>query len=452
MIILNKQFMKNSILFISLLALLLTSCAPENEGTHLDEELLNIMKSISPTNDISYFMLPDQSNYSQIPQDPNNKITAKKVLLGKSLFHESAFGTDGKFPITKEEYSCASCHHAQSGFQAGIAQGLGEGGEGFGVKGESRKRNLLCDAALCDVQPIRSPTILNGAYQPLMLWNGQFGAHNLNIGTEAQWTEGTPKAVNKLGFEGLETQAIAGLKVHRMSFDKVSVEKNGYKDLFDQVFADVPEDSRYNVETAGLAIAAYERTVMAYEAPFQKYLRGNTYQLSDAQKEGAILFFGKAQCSNCHTGPALNSMEFHAYGMNEFNVAEVTHYDPKDPTKLGRASFTTKEEDKYKFKVPQLYNLKNIEFLGHGASFKSIREVIEYKNTAIAQNNEVPKAMLSNYFVGLGLSADEVTSLTDFIKYSLYDPYLDRFVPSSLLSGNCFPNNDLVSQSDLGCK
>ena len=80
------------------------------------------------------------------------------------------------------------------------------------------------------------------------------------MGTEAHWTEDTPLVVNYLGYLGLETQAIAGLTVHRMAptpdfFNHMPE----YVALFDAAFPDVQEDNRYSVEMAGLAIAAYER-------------------------------------------------------------------------------------------------------------------------------------------------------------------------------------------------
>ena len=144
-------------------------------------------------------------------------------------------------------------------------------------------------------------------------------------------------------------------------------------------------------------------------------------------------------------------MEFHALGMNEFNPGEVTHYDPEDPAQFGRFSFTGIEDDKYKFKTPQLYNLKGLNFFGHGASLSSIKEVIEYKNNAVAENSNVPESALSSEFQPLGLTDVEIDQITDFIENGLYDSNLERYVPSSLPSGNCFPNNDEVSQMDLGC-
>jgi len=405
--------MKRFIYTLIISTIVLASCQQEVEENPLHLELQEALQTASNGSGVDFFRLPDANDFNRIPQDPKNPLTTEKVELGRLLFHETAFATAGEFPITVGEYSCATCHQSKAGFQAGIAQGLGEGGQGFGVMGESRTRNLLCDPAKCDVQPVRSPTILNTAFQPLMLWNGQFGATDQNIGTEAQWTEETPKAINKLGFHGLEVQAIAGLKVHRIAVDEEAVTQHGYKDMFDQAFAQSPSTERYTLENAGLAIAAYERTVNSYNAPFQKYLRGNKYALSDYQKEGALLFFGKANCASCHTGPALNKMEFHALGLNEFKVEEVTHYDPEDPAQLGRGSFTQRAEDMYKFKTPSLYNLKDVEFFGHGASLRSIEDVINYKNAAVAENS--------------------------------------RFVPTSLPSGNCFPNNDDTSKSDIGC-
>lgn len=445
--------MRQTIHIALLLFVVLSSCQNENTSDQdsLDEALVRQLNYASDGQGLSYFMLPKSVDLNTLPQDPNNPLSAAKIDLGRNLFHETAFGSEGKFPITVDEYSCASCHHAASGFQAGIAQGLGEGGEGFGLLGESRTRNLLCDPMLCDVQPLRSPTILNGAYQPLMLWSGQFGATDQNLGTEDQWTEDTPKAVNKLGFEGLETQAIAGLSVHRIGIDEESVVKNGYKDLFDQAFGDESSEDRYTLVTAGLAIAAYERTVVSNAAPFQKYLEGDLDALSDYQKQGAILFFGKANCSSCHTGPALNEMNFHALGMSEFDPSAVTHYNIDDPARLGRFAFTKRQEDMYKFKTPQLYNLKGIEFLGHGASFGSVEEVIRYKNNGIAENDEVPKHLLAPSFEPIGLTETEILRLVDFIENGLFDASLDRYVPTSTLSGNCFPNNDAVSQIDLGC-
>ncbi|WP_373073514.1 cytochrome-c peroxidase, partial [Zeaxanthinibacter enoshimensis] len=210
-------------------------------------------------------IIPDSEDLSSIPSDPRNHLTKEKVLLGKFLFHETGLAVVPKTESGRGTYSCATCHHAAAGFQSGILQGLGEGGSGFGLMGEGRHLGEGYDKTNTDMQPIKSPTIVNTAYQEVMLWNGQFGALGVNKGTENQWTEGTPKENNHLGFSGLEIQAIAGLGVHRMDCQPEMITQSNYKTYFDNTFPSVPENERYTKINAGLAIAAYERTVLSSE-------------------------------------------------------------------------------------------------------------------------------------------------------------------------------------------
>ena len=400
----------------------------------------------------SAYRLPPANLYNRIPQDPKNPLSDAKVALGKKLYHETGLATNAKYDKGMYSYSCASCHHAAGGFQAGIKQGIGEGGVGFGYHGEGREPNPAYAPDSMDIQPIRTPSALNIAYQTIVLWNGQFGATHLNEGTEAQWTEGTPKAVNHLGYEGTEIQAIAGLSVHRMDVTEEIITDMGYKNLFDQVFGDKPKDERYGKEYAGLAIAAYERTLLANEAPWQRWLYGDHDAMKEEEKQGAVLFFGKAACSSCHTGPALNSMEFYALGMDNLNGPGIYGTSPTSEAHLGRGGFTGRDEDMFKFKVPQLYNLKDSPFYGHGGSFTSVREVIEYKNNGLPSNAEVIGAtQLAPQFGPLGLTDEEMTQLTAFVENALHDPNLHRYEPTSLPSGMCFPNADSLSRNDLGC-
>lgn len=295
------------------------------------------------------FVLPESTDFAAIPQDPRNPLTAEKVALGRLLFHEPALLASPKTPNGASSSSCAACHQARAGFQAGVRQGIGEGGSGFGAKGEGRVPAAGADLSLIDVQPLRSPSAMNGAWQPNQLWNGQFGATHLNVGTEARWTAGTPKAKNLLGFEGLETQAIAGQDVHRLNVAGISNNPR-YQALFAAAFPSEPAATRINQVNAGLAIAAFERTLLSNKAPFQRWLRGNASAMSKAQLQGAVLFFGKAQCVSCHTGPALNSMAFTVLGMGDLLGSDVVGSDPTKPDHLGRGGFTGRDVDLYAFK------------------------------------------------------------------------------------------------------
>lgn len=452
--------MKKTLLLVACTGMLLfTACQKDpvttsTEPSPLDTELEQRLLAASDGEGLDYFKLPDSDDFTNIPQDPLNPITEEKVMLGRLLFHETGLAQAATQDLGMETYACASCHFAGAGFQAGRVQGIGEGGLGIGRKGEGRVRSNLYKPEQLDVQPLRTPTAMNGAYQKNMLWNGQFGATGVNEGTEDNWISDTPIATNFLGYEGLEIQAVAGLGVHRLKVDRTILEQLGYLPLFDLAFGNVSEENRYTKEQAGLAIAAYERTVMANQSPWQKYLRGDLSALSEIEKRGAMLFFGKADCNSCHTGPALNSMEFHALGMHNLFTCpeEIFMTTPDQGAHLGRGGFTGNPEDEHKFKVPQLYNLTDSPFYGHGSSFRSIKAVVEYKNIAKSENSTVPDGQLAAQFIPLELTETEMDELTAFLANSLYDDNLSRYQPQDIPSGNCTPMNDALSQDDLGCK
>jgi len=438
-------------LIVICIGLVLNSCAKDNDdyvSTTAQTNLEKRLKDLYGTKDA--LILPSSNDYFAIPNDVNNIITEAKVSLGKMLYHETGLAKNPNLPQGENTYSCASCHHADAGFQSGLIQGIGEGGFGFGLQGEGRVKSPEYLEENIDVQPIRSPSVLNVAYQDVMLWNGQFGATGTNAGTESNWTVGTPKETNNLGFEGIETQAIAGLKVHRMVIDYDFIVNASYKDLFDNAFPNINESERYSRLNAGLAIAAYERTLLSNEAPFQLWLKGDETAMSDDELQGALLFFDKGNCYACHSGPGLNGMSFHALGMKDLEGANVMTEIDED-TKKGRGGFTGNAQDDYKFKTPQLYNLKDVGFFGHGSSFKSIRDIVIYKNNAKHENTNVSEGNLSPMFIPLNLTEAEVDLLTSFVEKSLYDANLKRYIPDTLPSGNCFPNADTQSSIDMDC-
>jgi cytochrome c peroxidase len=445
------------VLIVSVL-LTLTGCdsvAPGPSTADLDVQLRQALDAAADGNGLVFFRQPDSGDLHALPQDPRNPLTPEKVTLGRLLFHETALAVAPARAEGQGTYACASCHHAGAGFQAGRRQGIGEGGTGFGQVGKDRALHSGYGPKSADVQRIRTPTPLNGAWQRVVFWNGQFGATGANAETAARWQPGTLLATNHLGYEGLETQAIAALTAHRMKGGAAAVAAAypQYRELFDAAFPNRASDERVTEETAGLAIAAYERTLVASEASFQRWLRGETGALTAAEKRGALVFFGKAACVTCHTGPALSSMTFHALGMGDLDGADVIgEADPADPIRFGRGGFTDCAEERYRFKTPQLYNLADHAAFGHGATFASIREVVVYKNDAVPQSPYVPPRRLSSHFQPLGLTEADIDDLTAFLEHGLYDPALHRYVPSALPSGNCFPANDAQSRRDLGCE
>ena len=444
----------------------------------LSVELEKAITAHSGGHGLSAFRMPASTDYRDIPQDPDNPITKEKARLGQLLFHEAAVATEGTELERTQTWSCASCHHLAAGFKAGILQGIGDGGTGFGLSGEARRLVAGLDASAPDgdstkpdVQPIASPTVLNTAYQDVMLWNGSFGnaPGSVNEGI-AHISDAGPEAIlaNTFGLSGLETQALAGTKVHRLRFDNWSIVQSNseYRYLYEKAYPNgdsgVIPNNGTTVSSAALgaakAIAAYERTVLSNYAPFQKWLTGEKNAMTPTQLRGGLLFFGKAGCVSCHTGPALSSRVaasenemFFAVGFNDFdpNHPQI-HGAVDDDTKKGRGGFTGVPSDNYKFKIPQLYNLADSQTLGHGSSFRSVREVIEYKNNGIAEN-PMSADNLAEKFTPLFLNSQEIDDLTAFVEEALYDKWLHRYVPSRLPSSACFPVADFQSAVELEC-
>ena len=437
---------------LSLIVLVLFISCQSDSNESLDQELRDQIISKSKTGQLDYFIFPDSDDYAHLPnQDPANPITEEKVRLGNFLFFETGLAQIPEDEVCYETYSCSSCHLPDAGFLPGRIQGIADGAWGYGDHGEYRvvvsdyKDDLIPDA-----QGTRPMSPLNSGYSTVTLWSGAFGAVGPNVGTEDAWTG--LSEVNHTGYMGLEAQNIEAFELHRLEINDKVLDEYGYRELYDEAFPDFPEEDRYSPVTSSFAIGAFLRSFMANQAPFQQWLKGDSQAMTDNQKEGAMLFFGKANCTNCHKEPALNAMSFHALGTKDMYEQGGVNTGPDDVRNLGRGMFTGKADDMRKFKVPQLYNLKDYATYFHGSSKESIRDVVEFKLKASSENPSVTDDMLSPLFQPVDLTEDEIESLVDFLSNALYDGNYGRYVPESIPSGNCFPNNDAFAKIDLDCQ
>ena len=437
--------MQKSLVVFSILAGFILACTHE-PFFNLDSDLGELI------GDPNQYILPHSNDFANIPQSPANPLTPEKVNLGKMLFFETAFGVEAMHPVGLQTFSCSSCHIPAAGFRPNRAQGIADGGVGFGINGESRFKFPGYDASEIDAQGARPLSVLNVAFVTNTMWNGSFGSGGVNIGTEHRWGVSDPgTAINHEHLGALEGQNIEGLIVHRLLYTPELVGANGYRALFDTAFPDVPAAERYTRKTASFAISAYLRTLTTTEAPFQRWLSGDKSAMTDEMKRGAILFFDKAGCVRCHNEPNLGSMTFHALGVKDLYENGGLKTSESDPRNFGRGGFTGNPGDMFKFRVPQLYNLGDSGPYFHGSSKRTLEEVIEYFNAGIPENPRVPQEQISPFFHPLGLNAEERQDLIAFIRDGLRDPNLLRYQPDRVMSGFCFPNNDYLSRQEMGC-
>jgi len=192
-----------------------------------------------------------------VPAD--NPMSAAKVALGAKLFVDPRLSVTG-------EYSCQSCHAPQHAFTDGRARSLGVTGA---------------------VLPLNAPTLLNAAYSPSLGWNDT-GVSSLEQQMRGPLFNQHPP---ELGLAGRESE------VERMLAGDAGLARE-----FAQAF---PEARRaVSIDNAIRAIAAYERTLFAGNAPFDRYVFGGEHAALDAeQKLGMQLFFSdRSGCGACHGG------------------------------------------------------------------------------------------------------------------------------------------------------
>jgi cytochrome c peroxidase len=126
---------------------------------------------------------------------------------------------------------------------------------------------------------------------------------------------------------------------------------------------------------AANAIAAYEAvTYQATNTPWDQYLRGDTSALGDAEKLGALLFYGAAGCDRCHSGPLLSDQEFHATGVPQLGPGR----QPASPYDWGREHLTGNASDHFAFKTPPLRNVALTAPYMHSGTLLTLQEVVQH--------------------------------------------------------------------------
>lgn len=399
----------------------------------------------SVVGDLDVLIIPD--DVSQLPQPTFNNgelrpefiTTPEKIELGKFLFHDPVISSQATAAGTELTASCATCHLHQSAFRAGLATSLGVGGLGL-VDGEGQPRRTpilsLLDDELgptptvtfdsIDNPGILSLGILNSVYYDELTWSGSFFL--------AFETDLPP----------LERQVRAALENHRINADALR-DIPAYVDLFAAAFpelADAPTDQLIDLFQIVRAVASYERTVLSNQSPWDAFLAGDNAAMTRAELDGAELFFGDANCYACHTGRGFESSTYHALGVAEHSLVADGEHD------LGRSVVTNDPADDFKFRAVGIRGLKGAGPFFHGGSAATLEDVIRYKNAAIP-DQDVPT--LSPLFVPLNLTEQEIQDLTAFVRDALFDPNLERHVPTFVPSGLCFPNDDRVSRYDAAC-
>jgi cytochrome c peroxidase len=307
---------------------------------------------------------------------PDNPITDAKVKLGDMIFDEKRVSADNSV-------ACNTCHSPRNGFTTHTETSRGVGDQ-------LGRRN--------------APSILNAMFYKSMFWDGRAAT----LEEQAMLPIVNPVEMGQKDLKDVVAKLAAIPE---------------FVEAFQQVFGRPP-----NSEDMGKALAAFERTRLSTEAPFDRFLRGDEKAFNASQRRGWTLFTGKARCGSCHTyDPALplfGDNRFHNTGAatrkQDFNqlakraAANKAEIDKlaleTEYSELGRFLVTQKREDIGAFKTPFLRDVLLTGPYMHDGSLETLWDVVEFFNKGGERNPFLDAEMKP-----LGLTASEVDDLVNFL-------------------------------------
>lgn len=278
-----------------------------------------------------------------------------KVELGERLFHDTRLSAD-------DTVSCATCHDLGQGGADGRAKSVGiDGREGA----------------------VNTPTVFNSAYNFSQFWDGR--AENLE-----QQAAGPVHNPAEMG----------------SNWDEVTAKLNADPDLKD-AFGDLYDDGVTGDNIVD-AIATFERTLVTFDAPFDRYLMGDDDAISADAKRGYELFQSYG-CASCHQGANIGGNMYQTMGaMGDYFGDRGEEGD----TDQGRYQVTGRDRDRHVFKVPSLRMVAHTAPYFHDGRAKTLEDAV---------------LMMAKYQLGRELPREDLEPIIAFL-HALAGQY-KRFEP-----------------------
>ncbi len=310
------------------------------------------------------------------------QVSEAKFKLGQALFFD-------KIISGNKDIACATCHHPRFGTSDCLPLSVGTKGNGLctdRTKAEGR-----------EFAPRNSPDIFTKGLSQwhTMFWDGRVEEVNGKIITPAG--EQTPEGLESvLAAQSLfpptsrtEMRGNAGDVAVDGSINELALIEDGnftqiwnaimdrilsiqeYVDMFKQAY---PEKTEFTITDYANAIAAFESVAFFFgNTPWDEYLKGNKDAITEETKKGAIIFYGKGKCYECHSGNLFTDQKYHNIAVPQFGPGKAD-----DGLDYGRFHVTNNPEDKFKFRTPPLRNLVVTAPYLHNGAYNSLKKVIKH--------------------------------------------------------------------------
>ena len=243
----------------------------------------------------------------ELPIPEDNPMTAAKIELGRMLYFDKRLSKDGTV-------ACATCHDPTLGWAERTPTSTG-------INDQVGGRN--------------SPTVINAAYAPTQFWDGRAAT------------------LEEQALGPIENPIEMGHTLDAMIADLSQID--GYQAQFQEVFG-----TEITKEGVAQAIAAFERTILSGNSPYDKFSDGDESAMSDAQKRG-LTVFKEAGCQKCHRPPLFSNYRYFNAGIGDDE---------------GRKAVTGEEDDLGKFRTPALREIANTAPYFHDGSAATLEEAV----------------------------------------------------------------------------
>jgi len=420
--------------------------APPLAVSAIDRQLADVLRRFGFTGRVE----------STLEQRLGRRIDLKLADLGRLIWFDTLVGLNN-------DNTCAGCHSPTNGF--GDTQSIAIGIDNNAVVGPHRSgpRNQR-----------RSPVAINAALYPNLMWNSRFASlSNDPFDNSAGFAFPPPEGLTLSRLPHLlaaqafipptERNEAAGFVFPGDNFAiRAEVLRRlnatpSYRMKFGQSFPEVKAGAPITFDMFGVAIAEFELTLVFADAPLDRFARGRSRAMTTSQKKGAVLFFGKAGCVNCHAVSGASNEMFSDFETHVISVPQIVPavtnsvFDgPGASEDFGLEQVTGRETDRYKFRTSPLRNLAVMPAFMHNGCFTTIDEAVQHHLDVFASARDYRPDRLDTDLQGalgpiepvlervdpllitpITLSNIEFRQLVDFLRDGLLDP---RALPENLRS------------------
>ncbi|PWT93690.1 MAG: hypothetical protein C5B55_04100 [Blastocatellia bacterium] len=430
--------------------------------TTLDQQLSSTLQAFGFTGRIE----------STLQERLGRNLDNRKIELGRLLWFDTIGGLNN-------DNTCGGCHSPTNAF--GDTQSIAIGINNNLTVGPHRSgpRNQR-----------RTPIIINAAFYPSLMWNSRFASLSRNPFDNTSGFAFPPPEQLTLSYlpHLLDAQAFIPpterVEVAGFTFpgDNYAIRAEvlnrlnavpEYRKLFGKIFPDVKNGAPINFDMFGEVIAEFEFSLVFTNAPIDQFARGQKNAMSESQKKGALLFFGRADCVACHRVSGQSNEMFSDFSQHVIGVPQiapqpgnpsagnVTFDGPGQNEDFGLEQVTRNSNDRYMFRTSPLRNAAMQPAFFHNGSFTRIEDAIRYHlnvsssvnaynptSASVALDLRGPLGPMAPVLARLDpllvdpiqLTDEEFAELVDFVENGLLDERarpenLRKLVPKSVPSG-----------------